>query len=499
MARDDVEIKVIERQTPIAAEGVDYQPFGVKILKLRIQRNQATKPALGPIWIHPRGYTRPDAKSDDPAMWRVYGTAEGDPSADSGQAPDLWVAWGAGDERGFCVKTKDRFKIDKVALPLDDDKFYYVYLHLIHRPRDPFAHTPSEKTPVLSKVEGLTVQASGEDGQIYGETTVRLTAPATATNPLRAHWDWNLDAGVSTITLRGAGDGPAQLPLYVSRWWPARQVEYAPVDAATAQFLQDLKITYHRRDNGQNRSRVDVSLGDTLLAEFTGDLALPLHDYRLCSAEAFRFVDDYHLVVRLWFYWVHLGFSPDQLMTFVPPDRRADWRPEAERVSDGLKGFILPWHRREEVPDVERFDLLLDPNDLDVKYVGTDTHWQEFWAIVADGEPLRARIATLLDSGKVAALATSVPQKKPPVFDPLVNGLCDIVNEWSGHNCPHRGKGQLVMANNIRKGREYDVCPRCGSHFIGQGARALGIAKHAPLLGNVDVIQNAVSTSVLEG
>lgn len=483
MARDDVEIKVIERQTPIDGDSIDYQPFGVKVLKLRVQRNQARQPALGPIWIHPQGYTRPDAQSDDPALWRVYGTAEGD--------PDLWVAWGAGDERGFCVKTKDRFKIDKVPLPLDDDGCYYIYLHLIHRPEKPFAHTPAAKT--------LTVQATGQDGQVYGETTVRLTAPAAAANPLRAHWDWDPDAGASRITLRGAGNGPAQLPLYVSRWWPVRRVEYVPVDAATAKFLQGLQIVYRRQENGQNRGRVDVSLGDTPLAEFTGELALPLHDYRLCTAEVFRFLDDYHLVVRLWFYWVHLGFSPDQLLTFVPPERRDGWRAQAEEVSKGLKKGLLPWHKREEVPDVERFDLLLDLKNLNTKYVGTDTHWQEFWAVVAEGEPLRARIATLLDSGKVAALAKSVPKKKPPVFAPLVNGLCDIVNEYSGHKCPHRGEGQLVTSDKVKKGRQYDVCPRCGSHFIGQGARALGVAKHAPLLGNVDLLENAVSTSVLEG
>ena len=498
MARDDVEIKVIEQQTPISDDSIDYQPFGVKVLKLRVQRNQATRPDLGPIWIHPQGYVRPDARSDDPALWRVYGTAGSDPSTSSGQAPstssgqapDLWVAWGAGDERGFCVKTKDRFKIDKVPLPLDDDGAYYIYLHLIHRPEKPFEHRPTDKT--------LTVQATGEDGQVYGQTAVRLTVPA-ATNPVRAHWDWDLDAGVSTIALRGAGDGPAQLPLYVSRWWPVRHVEYRPVDGVTAEFLRHLKITYRRQEDGQDRGRIDVSLGDTPLAEFTGELTLPLHDYRLCTAEVFRFLDDYHLAVRLWFYWVHLGFSADQLLAFVPPDRRADWRAEAERVRDGLKGLLLPWHKREEVPDVERFDLLLDLDNLDVKYVGTDTHWQEFWAAVADGEPLRACIATLLDTGRVAALAKSVPKKKLPVLDPLANGLCDIVNQWSGHDCPHRGQGQLITADKVRKGRQYDVCPRCGSHFIGQGARALGVAKHAPLLGNVDVIENAVSTSVLEG
>ena len=161
---------------------------------------------------------------------------------------------------------------------------------------------------------------------------------------------------------------------------------------------------------------------------------------------------------------------------------------------------LLSWPRREEVPDVERFDLLLDFTNLDEKFVGTDTHWQEFWALVEQGQPLRARIATLLDTSKVAALAKSVPKTEGPTLDPLANGLCDIVNEFSGHACPHRGQGRLVSTDKLKKGRKYNVCPRCGSHFFGQGfSRALGVAKHAPLLGNVDVIENAVSTSVLEG
>jgi len=483
MARDDVEIKVMERQSLIEGDSVDYQPFGVKVLKLRVRRNPATEPELGPIWIRPKGYVPPDAESDDPALWRAYGTAEDD--------PDLWVAWGAGDERGFCVRTKDRFKIDKVPLPLDDDKSRYIYLHLIHRPKDPLAHVPTDKT--------LTMQAVGEDGEIHGETTVRLTLPTSATNPVRAHWEWDADAGVSTISLRGAGDGPAQFPLYVSRWWPVRQVEYIPLDAATAKFLQDLKITYRRQDNGKDRGRIDVSLGNVPLAEFTGDIALPLHDYRLFSAEILRFVDDYHLVVRLWFYWVHLGFSAEQLTTFVPPDRRAGWQAEADRISSDLRKGLTPWHKREEVPDVERFDLLLAPDKLDIKYVGTDTHWQEFWAKVKGSGPLEAKVALLRDTLKVAALAKHVPDKEPPVFEPLANGLCDIVNEWTGYNCPHRRKGLVLIAGDIEEGDEYATCPRCGTHFIGQDERALGIAKHAPVLGNVDVLENTVSTSVLDG
>ena len=98
MARDDIEIKVVDRQTPGSEDIVDYQPFGVKILKLRIQRNQSKdpKPELKPIWVRPKGYVRPtDRSKGDPARRHVFGTAESD--------ADLWVAWGAGDESGRAI------------------------------------------------------------------------------------------------------------------------------------------------------------------------------------------------------------------------------------------------------------------------------------------------------------------------------------------------------------------------------------------------------------
>ncbi len=483
MAHDDVEIKIVDRQTVTDVDSVDYQPFGVKVLKLRVRRNPVTRPDLGPIWLIPQGYVRPNAKSGDPVQWRAYGTAGGD--------PDLWVAWGAGDERGFCAKTQDRFKINKVPAPLNDDGAYYLYLHLIHRPADPFAYHLAEKS--------LTVQAVDADGQVRGEKTVQLTVPAQATNPVRMQWEGNLSTGVSTITLRGAGNGPAYLPLYVSRWWPTSRVDYVPVDAAMTRFLSDLKIVFHRQGQDADRGKIDVLLDKTPLAHIAGYLAPPLHDARLCGVEAFRFLDDYHLVVRLWFHWLHLNFSADQLLACVPAGQRAAGRAEAERVCAQLN-TLVPYYKREEVPDIERFDLLLDLNDLNTKYVGTDTHWQEFWASVKDGEPLEAKIASLAEVIQVIDQATDVPKKKPPVFDPLANGLCDLVNEWSGQPCPHRGQGQLVPMGLISSGQQYAVCPRCRSHFTGQGTREVGLwDKHAPWLVNAEIAHKAVSTSVLDG
>jgi hypothetical protein len=77
-------------------------------------------------------------------------------------------------------------------------------LHLIHRPRS-VEHAPADKT--------LTVQAVGEHGEIYGEKAIQLKAPGTGINPVRAAWDWDLDAGISTVQFKGADAPDAHLPL----------------------------------------------------------------------------------------------------------------------------------------------------------------------------------------------------------------------------------------------------------------------------------------------
>jgi hypothetical protein len=272
------------------------------------------------------------------------------------------------------------------------------------------------------------------------------------------------------------------------------------MDAATRKFVAGLKISYTRREDGQDKGHIRITANDTLIADIGGYLALPVHDCRLMTAEVLRFLDDHHLVVRLWFYWLHINFSADQVMEFVPEARRAAWETEAKRVLKGLNTGPITWHKREEVPDIERFDILLDPQDLNYKYVGTDTHWQEFWGTVEVGDPAEAEIVSLSKILPLAWQSKSVKKKgKAAVFDPVANGLCDLVNEWSGHPCPYRHDGGLITADlPLPKGSA--VCPRCGSRFTGQGTKEAGLwDKHAPLLLNASVSVQSTSTNVLEG
>lgn len=488
---NEIVMQVVERALVDGQHGsassVDYQPFGVKVLKLRVQRRSGVAANLGPVWVRPLQFKVPDGDSGDPADWRAYGTADDD--------ADLWVGWGAGHEKGFAVRMIEQAGTKKPG-DVDSDDAYTIYLHLIHRPADPLAHLPGDRT--------LTVLALSDDGLTeYGRLVVTLTAPQNAANPVRAVWDWDLDAGQSTITLQARPHAPAQLPRYVSRWWPTTHLVYDEVDAATAAFLADLRLIWQRTGDGPERGTLSVQHGATTLATFGGELRLPLHDLRLCSVDVMRFSNGRYLALRITFYWLHLGFSVDDLLTFVPAARREAWRPVARQLVDDLQGGLLPWEkwkRREEVPDIERIDLLLDPADPGRKFAGTDTHWQEFWSEADAGQPLAVRIASKRDIPAVLAQNWAVRGSEAPVFDPLANGLCDIVT--AGSQCPHRPQGAFVKVSMTIAGLDYAICPSCQTHYRGaqlQKAPGTPWGKHAPSLKNVTIIDEAVSSDVLEG
>lgn len=513
MANDDVIITRIAGHREAAGAEVDYLPFGTKILKLRVQRNPVTRPDMGPIWLRPRGYVAPDHASEDAADARAF--------ARIGPAGDLWVAWGAGDEQGFSVRYAEGVqRVDGVPMPgsvpqpFDDDEAHFLYFHVIHRPEAADAALP-DRVP-------LTIEAVDASDEVHGVLAVTLTAPEGAADAVRAVWAtrWGEDGEAeSTIALAApsADLGDWRVARYVSRWWPPDRVDYAPARPGAgeaspgpdfAAFLEGLQIVFRRRAGA--KAEIEVRHAATTLATLDGDIAIPLHDCRLLHVEPMLFTDDRHLVLRLWLYWLHLDFGVDDLLRHVPQDRKEAWRPEAERVRDSLRGFLglLGWRRNQEIPDIERFDLLVDVASGRVDLVGSDAHWRELWAriVPAPGGARPAAELKILTPNELIAVVlnnkdlTSV--EGPPAYDPLANGLCDVANRDHPGNCPHRPAGRMFAVDEQVDEVEYTPCEGCGSRFreVPQPARAPGIlGKHAPIFENAVVVRGAVSTNVLEG
>ena len=85
------------------------------------------------------------------------------------------------------------------------------------------------------------------------------------------------------------------------------------------------------------------------------------------SFELFAF-DEWSVALRVWFFWV-------------------------DKYVGG--GFFIGRH---EVPDAERFDMIIRRKDGRVLLAGTDLHWREVWARVLPTKILRATLGMPRDT-----------------------------------------------------------------------------------------------------
>ncbi len=331
-------------------EGWDCLPHGIGTLKLFLDAPQDLD--LKRLWV------RPLHRPANPHL--IVGHED--------DGDDLWLSWGGGDKRGY---------------HLDYDRGErFVYFQVAHR-----TEAAATAYPVTLVVE----DAQGE----LGRATVQLCFPSGGVDPVCPRWR-QLDGNGSEIKFAGS-----HVAEYRSRWWPTRRVTYRPVNS-----LPNLHIVY-RRVVADPFGAVDVFLDDRLVAQVTGRLEVALHDLRLFSADLFHFHSERYWVLRLWFQWLHTIFSPDDLLAFYPQRSRAL---EERAAADAhiLNALLAQDRAGEEVPDAERFDLLIDAEAGTVKYVGTDLHWQELWGPAEGLVPVRAEITSFRLPNIVYGLVTYV-------------------------------------------------------------------------------------------
>jgi hypothetical protein len=228
------------------------------------------------------------------------------------------------------------------------------------------------------------------DGREVCRQTFRLAAPKIAKGAKAAHFVWEPKSeNVSILRLRGDA-----VPNYLSRWWASSAVTYQTLPKTAPYPLQNLLLQYERRagdsEFGQITARWTEEADPFLTVD--GRLEVSLYDTRLFSADLFHFVGNRYFILRLWFRWLHRQFSADDLVVFLADDEVTnDRRKKAHSDAQHLNRLLfqsLP----DEVPDAERFDVLLDVQTGRALYAGTDLHWQELWGPVSPSETLHARI-----------------------------------------------------------------------------------------------------------
>lgn len=287
-----------------------------------------TNTAVPVLWVRPQNVLQEETAL---GIFKAY--------ADDTRA--IHLTWGGGHEIGPCVKTRDALSAFETGVPLKVDEKSYLYFNLTHAG----AELPASATVTLKAFEWVSRNGKTDEHE-YSKLKIRLKLPPGM--PL-------VDEIMRMIP--GESDGTwivsqgHYLPSYDSRWWPSPTVEYM----ASERPPIFLKIE-------PGKLRIDWSEPGNSIAiieDYTNPSALLLAE--TLAFDLFVF-DQWSFVLRVWLFWV-------------------------DKYVGG--GRFLGRH---EIPDAERFDLIIRRKDGRVIIAGTDLHWREVWARVLPGKILRATL-----------------------------------------------------------------------------------------------------------
>ncbi len=337
---------VSEEGMGLETDTITYLPQGTRTLKLMVVPGEEAAPQE--LFLAPQ-HRHPDENI-------IVGHEDGN-------SQDLYVAWGGGHAAGQCLHLAD------------DER--YAYFDIIHRG----AETSGDYDLTI-------VGTDGDGGHEVLQQTFHLTAPEASETVERGRFTWRPNDN-RTSDLSFAGDA---VPEYLARWWPTGKVNYRVLPDTKARPFHDLRLCYERQVDGSDFGRVSVQWGADPIMQIDGRLEVSLYDARLLSAGLFHLAADRFYVLRVWVRWLHKRFSADNLLTYLPEDSQTEGR-RKQALSDALHlNNLLAHALRDEIPDAERFDVLLDLETRRPLYVGTDLHWQELWGPAPDYGPIQARI-----------------------------------------------------------------------------------------------------------
>lgn len=237
------------------------------------------------------------------------------------------VSWGGGHEEGPCLQSEDFLMAFEKCAPLEADTSSTIFFNVNHVGPD----VPQTATVTLEAYDA-------ESGEVFATLPVQLQRPAT------------LPADVVRFEKTGEANWHANgrsLPQYDPRWWP-RTVEYVSSSDSLPLTIEVQKPKLLVKWDGKVAAAVEDHTDPTIL------------DMDMVQFELFHF-DQWHLALRIWFFWLDTNIGG---------------------------GFFVGRH---EVPDAERFDLLIRKRDGMVTLACTDLHWREVWGYLVEG-PLEATL-----------------------------------------------------------------------------------------------------------
>lgn len=250
------------------------------------------------------------------------------------------ITWGGGHESGLNARSKDVLGAFESSAPLKANESSYIYFAVTHTG----AQLPDSASVTINAYENAS--GNGLRTEAAASLPVRLLLPDHM--PPVDHIIRMVPGEQADTWIASPG---RYLPVYDSRWWPAPQVTYQPCECPPLLIRIDQgKLLVGWGEQGNTIAVVE---------DFTQPPALLLGES--VAFELFAF-DNWSIALRVWFMWVD------------------------KYVGGGA--FLV----RHEIPDAERFDMIIRRKDGRVLLACTDLHWREVWARVLPAKILRATL-----------------------------------------------------------------------------------------------------------
>ena len=390
-------------------QSIDYLPFGTRTLKLRVTAEDPD--ALRGQRLILRSEHLPKSFG----RRRLYSHEDG--------TTHFRVSWGGGRNRtGACLSSADVMVLNH-KVPLQECREIgwqpsYVYLNVTHS-NGPF------------DVPYHLLLGIHREGAPQHEPPVQVI-PVTLTPPQQVS-DGLVKQPFRYNPRTGSFVG-AHVPGYLGRWWSPWQVRY--VELASVPSLHIAHYENILAVEGRSAPE-DHAGGRPRIAEIADHIGFQgvVGDTRLFDAELYHLHGDY-FVLRLWFSWL---------------------------MEHGIRTGL------DEIPDAERFDLVIDAVANQVVFAATDFHWREVWVrACADAHaPVRGHLGLMSESG------LQYVKDKLPVLDSARESWLACVEE-------------VLQQDNWSSGLRVPSETVC-TELRGPGqvtSRGLGLEAHVPSLEN---------------
>lgn len=175
-----------------------------------------------------------------------------------------------------------------------------------------------------------------------------------------------------------------ELPMYYSRWFPPNPAKGEKIEYVNLRY-PSISIEYKEDDSGivsPMEIFLETQPQKKKICIVQGDLR-----YSFPHAELFALLPDESIfVLRLWLYWIHKRYEGGLFLS----------APKEETVDPNKDYLMLTQKATLEIPDIERFDFVIDAKKNKILWYGTDFHYQEHWGRVKD-PPMKAKIAQNVD------------------------------------------------------------------------------------------------------